>query len=220
MLPAGFTDLPSSTFACRADDSGHSCGGAPCDSASTGCLALRPVPLEASRWSRSTSSRSSLPAGCCTRAAIVAERDAAVGVLVEGGHPGLDPVIAGIITAAGRMQAWQLAHDRAALQRLRRLSEPTWDLADVLVPSTPQIPDGGRGRSRPHRDQQRVRCPYERREPHSSLSALTLPVGIADGWPPPSVTLVAPSWREDSLLGVAARLLSRTGRHFGERAAP
>jgi allophanate hydrolase len=75
--------------------------------------------------------------------AFVAERYAAVGAWISA-HPGdVDPVVGGIITAAGSLPADQLASDWATLAELRAAAWREWERvgADALVlPTTPCHP--------------------------------------------------------------------------------
>ncbi|WP_249669326.1 allophanate hydrolase [Cellulomonas hominis] len=73
--------------------------------------------------------------------AFVAERYAAVGHLVDAGPTGLDPVVAGIIRAAGTLPAHRYAADLVRLAELRAEAERA--LADVdalLLPTTTHHP--------------------------------------------------------------------------------
>src|SRR5262245_5969375 len=75
----------------------------------------------------------------------VAERFAAVGAAVRTGVAGLDPVVAGIIDAAGDVPAWRAAADRDRLVELRAATRPVWAAVDALalpvVPTTVRLDD-------------------------------------------------------------------------------
>jgi allophanate hydrolase len=73
--------------------------------------------------------------------AFVAERYAAVGAFVDDHPDDVDPTVAAIISAAGRVPAHQLAADLERLAVLRRASEILWDDVDaVVMPTTPRHP--------------------------------------------------------------------------------
>ncbi|MCG7287625.1 allophanate hydrolase [Cellulomonas sp. ACRRI] len=73
--------------------------------------------------------------------AFVAERYAAVGALVDAEPEGLDPVVAGIIRAAGELPAHRYAADLVTLAELRVVAEAALGDADaLLLPTTTHHP--------------------------------------------------------------------------------
>lgn len=139
--------------------------------------------------------------------AFVAERYAAVGEFVAADPPGLDPVVADIILAAGRQPAWRLAADRTELERLRRSTEATWEEIDVLVvPTVAGVPTRevvaadpvGANAALGH---------YTNFVNLLELCALAFPVGPAHrDRPPTSLTVVGPAWSDAVLVDLVAQL--------------
>ncbi|AKS35160.1 allophanate hydrolase [Mycolicibacterium goodii] len=75
--------------------------------------------------------------------ALVAERWDAVGEFIDGAGPdaGLDPVVSGIISAAGRHSAADLLRDRRRVEQLRDRAFATLAGCDaLLVPTAPEHP--------------------------------------------------------------------------------
>jgi allophanate hydrolase len=139
--------------------------------------------------------------------AFVAERYAAVGDFVEAGGDDLDPVVASIILAAGRLPAWQLARDRTELEVLRRRTEPVWSQIDVLaVPTVSRVPTVAEVLAEPIE----VNAELGRYTTFANLldlCGLTVPIGAATAaGPPASITLLAPAGCEDDLVAAAAVL--------------
>lgn len=139
--------------------------------------------------------------------AFVAERYAAVGDFVAGGPAGLDPVVAGIIMAAGARPAWELAQDRSVLAALRRATEPAWEAIDLLVvPTVPGIPT----RTSVADDPVGVNAAlghYTNFVNLLDLCALAVPVGppLPDH-PPVSLTIVGPAWSDELVASVGSAL--------------
>ncbi|WEO76361.1 allophanate hydrolase [Cryobacterium sp. SO2] len=73
--------------------------------------------------------------------AFVAERYAAVGEIIAAGPEGLDPVVAGIVTAAGELPAHRYAADVVRLAELKLAGELAFAGADaMLLPTTTHHP--------------------------------------------------------------------------------
>jgi len=73
--------------------------------------------------------------------AFVAERYAAVGEIIAAGPEGLDPVVAGIVTAAGELPAHRYAADVVRLASLKLAGELAFAGADaLLLPTTTHHP--------------------------------------------------------------------------------
>jgi allophanate hydrolase len=77
--------------------------------------------------------------------AFVAERFTAVGETVLRGLPGLDPVVAAIVAAAGDIPAWRAFADIERIRALRAETRPVWAAVDALalpvVPAPVRIED-------------------------------------------------------------------------------
>ncbi len=138
--------------------------------------------------------------------AFVAERFDAVGAFLETGPAGVDPVVDRIIRAAGRLPAWQLAHDRTTLAVLAVRVAEVWRTADVLVvPTVPRIPTVAEVLADPIGVNAELGT-YTNAVNLLDQCALTIPVGppgsdgppAVDG-PPASLMLVAPAGHDDAL---------------------
>jgi allophanate hydrolase len=141
--------------------------------------------------------------------AFVAERYAAVGAFVDAHPDDVDPVVGGIISAAGRLPASRLASDLTTLERHRAAARRTFATIDVLVvPSVPRIPTVAQVQADPIGVNTMLGT-YTNFVNLLDLCALTLPVPTAldrpDG-PPTSVTLIAPAWHDDLLVDLARRV--------------
>jgi allophanate hydrolase len=139
--------------------------------------------------------------------AFVAERYAAVGSFIEAHRDRVDPVVGSIITAAGRLPAWQVYRDRAELARLRARADQVWQDVDVLVvPSVPRVPRMAEVDAEPVAVSSMLGT-YTNFVNLLDLCAVTMPVPPdGDGYgdrPPASLTLIAPAGDD--------RLVSRWG---------
>jgi allophanate hydrolase len=73
--------------------------------------------------------------------AFVAERYAAVGEIITGAPDGLDPIVAGIVTAAGQLPAHAYASDAVRLAELKLAADQAFAGADaLLLPTTTHHP--------------------------------------------------------------------------------
>jgi allophanate hydrolase len=154
--------------------------------------------------------------------AFVAERYTAVGPFVDA-HPGdVDPVVGPIISAAGHLPAWRLAEDLTRLARHRRRAQDLFDRIDVLVlPSVPRLPTVAEVTADPIGVNTMLGS-YTNFVNLLDLCAVTVPVPTAGGdadLPPPSLTLVAPAWRDELLVTLAAAAGGR-GRIHGPPGGP
>lgn len=146
--------------------------------------------------------------------AFVAERYAAVGSFVDAHHDEVDPVVASVITAAGRLPAWQLSRDLDRLAALRRATEATWAAVDVIVvPSVSRIPTVAEVMAEPVATNAELGT-YTNFVNLLDLCAVTIPTGQVgaagpDG-PPLSITLIAPAWRDAAVVALAQRLMRDT----------
>ncbi len=145
--------------------------------------------------------------------AFVAERFAAVGPFVESNVDAVDPVVASIILAAGRIPAWRLAQDRDDLARLTRATERAWVDCDVLVvPSVPRLPTLAEVLADPLGPNAMLGT-YTNFVNLLGLCALTMPVepdeSVATDRPPFSVTLIGPAWADGLLVSMARRISER-----------
>ena len=133
--------------------------------------------------------------------ALVAERTAAVGELVEGGGEGLDPVVAGIITAGGQCGAVDVYDSLHRLRELRAAAELDLEGLDSFV--TPAVPHAV---SILDVEQSPVEANAELGRFTTfanllDLCALTLPVGVAGRplRPGDAVTFYSRAWHETTL---------------------
>ncbi|MDQ1423910.1 MAG: allophanate hydrolase [Acidimicrobiaceae bacterium] len=139
--------------------------------------------------------------------AFVAERYAAVGSFVDAHRDEVDATVGAIIAGAGRIPAWQLARDHEELARWRQATEATWKRVDVLVlPTVPRVPTVAEVIADPVGVNAELGT-YTNFVNLLDLCALTVPLGRGDDHaPPPSVTLIAPAWRDGALVSLSRRL--------------
>ncbi|RKE21214.1 allophanate hydrolase [Streptomyces sp. TLI_171] len=142
--------------------------------------------------------------------AFVAERYAAVGEFVaaaaERGDLGLDPVVAGIVRAAGDVPAHRLYADLAELDRLRALALAELGDADaLLLPTTTWHPTFAEVAADPVGSNARLGR-FTNSANLLGLCALAVPAGSVAGLPF-GVMLVGPA-RTEERLGALARLLT------------
>lgn len=142
----------------------------------------------------------------------VAERYEAVGAFVAAHRDEVDPVVAKIICDAAQIPAWQVFRDRTELERLRRLVDAAMRHVDaVVVPSVPRVPLVSEVAARPIAVNAKLGT-YTNFVNLLDLCALTVPTELAAlDRPPFSVTFVAPTWHDATLvtLGQAMRLDTR-----------
>ncbi|MGW4803834.1 allophanate hydrolase [Kitasatospora sp. NPDC004272] len=142
--------------------------------------------------------------------AFVAERYAAVGAFTDAaagrGDPGLDPVVAGIVRAAGRVPAHRLFADRVELERLRAAALAELGDADaLLLPTTTWHPTFAEVAADPVGANTRLGR-FTNSANLLGLCAVAVPAGTVGGLPF-GVMLVGPA-RTEERLAALARLLT------------
>ena len=146
--------------------------------------------------------------------AFVAERHAAVGAFVDAHPDDVDPVVGGIIAAAGRLPAWRFAADLTTLQTHRARARKAFGAIDVLVvPSVPRVPTVAEVQADPIGVNSMLGT-YTNFVNLLDLCAVTVPVPTRwdDGnGPPTSVTLIAPAWHDDVLVALARQVTVTPG---------
>ncbi len=138
--------------------------------------------------------------------ALVAERHAAVGAFVAA-HPNeVDPTVAQIITAAGRLPAHALAADLGRVRELRRQASALWTTVDAaLVPTAPFHPTLAAVALEPLA----VNAALGRFTNGCNLlgwCAAAAPVGERPDGLPFGVTLLGPAWSDRRLWTAAATI--------------
>ncbi len=136
----------------------------------------------------------------------VAERYAAVGDAVERWPEAADPTVAAIILGGRTPSAVDAYRGAYRLAELRRASEATWDVADVLVvPTTPGPATVAEVAADPVGRNTRLGR-YTTFTNLLDLCAMAVPgPPRPDGWPA-GLTVTAPAWRDEVVGAFAARL--------------
>lgn len=136
----------------------------------------------------------------------VAERYASVSELIEQQPAALFPVLQKIIGGANQISASDAFKAQYRLQELRRRAEKVWNQCDViLTPTAPTIYTIAQVEADPIRLNSNLGY-YTNFMNLLNLSAVSIPSGMqADGLPF-GVTLCAPEFSEQALLGLAANL--------------
>lgn len=138
--------------------------------------------------------------------AFVAERYAAVGAFVDAHPADVDPVVRGIISAAGGLRAADLAADVRRLAELRQQSLATWDHVDaVVVPTAPFHPT----LTQVAADPVGVNAALGRFTNGANLldwCGAAVPLPVAAGGLPVGVTVLGPAWTDRAVWAAAARI--------------
>jgi len=134
-----------------------------------------------------------------------AERYAVAGHLIEQGAPGLDPIVARIISAGKTFSAVDAF---TALYRLRELEariRPVWDEFDVLmVPTAPDLPTYAAVCAEPIARNGELGT-YTNFVNLLDLAAVAVPFGFTREGLPFGVTFIAPGGSDWALIELAAR---------------
>lgn len=135
----------------------------------------------------------------------VAERYAAVGAFVDGDHAGIDPVVAGIVRGGRDATAVDAFRARYRMDELRAHAAGRFaDLDAILVPSAPLHPTVEQVAADPVGVNSLLGT-FTNMVNLLDLCALAIPgPPTADGRPF-GVTLWAPAWRDELLIGLGAR---------------
>ena len=148
--------------------------------------------------------------------ALVAERYAAVGEFVAGGSADLDPTVASIILAAGRLPAHRLAADQERLDRHKLEAAAALEGFDaLLLPTTTGHPTIAEVAADPVAVNSRMGT-YTNFVNLLDLAAVAVPGGSADG-SPFGVTVVSRAFDDQVAIDIAARL---TGEQAEEPLPP
>ncbi|GAB7190180.1 allophanate hydrolase [Kineococcus sp. NUM-3379] len=137
--------------------------------------------------------------------AFVAERYAAVGHAVDAGVSGLDPVVAGIVSAAREVGAADYVRDRARLDGLRARAAQTFTAIDVLLlPTTTGHPTIAEVAADPVGANTALGT-FTTFTNLLDLAAVAVPAGRADGGHT-GVTVMAPAFGDAVAADVAERI--------------
>lgn len=151
----------------------------------------------------------------------VAERYAAVGEFIEShGSEGMDPTVRSIILSGKEARGADVFRAQYRLEALRRSTGPVWDTIDTLVlPTTPR----SYTLDEVNRDPVTLNSNLGRYTNFVNLldlCGIAVPAGMASPRRAFGVTLLAPAFREASLLPLAARLHARFGATVGSTGVP
>ena len=142
--------------------------------------------------------------------ALLAERAAAIGPLLDAASDGVVDVVRRIVERGSAYSAVDHVGALARLEALRREVAPAWDGIDVLlVPSVPEVPTVAAARADPEGTNHRL----GRHTTFANLlglAAVTVPRGRRTDGTPASATVLAPAGREGAL-GRAALDLDPAG---------
>lgn len=140
--------------------------------------------------------------------AFVAERYASVGAFVDEHPDQVEPTVERIISAAGRLPAWQLAADLATLAAARRRCEELFRRVDVvMLPTVARLPTVTEVQAAPIEVNSMLGT-YTNFVNLLDLAAVTVPVGAPDTapsrpHPPHSLSLIGPAWSDEVLVSLA-----------------
>ncbi len=135
----------------------------------------------------------------------VAERHAAVGRFIESHPAHVDPAVASIVLAGGRLAAPAVFETLHRLRELAHRTEAVWRDVDVLaIPTVPGIPRVDEVLADPIARNARLGR-YTNFVNLLDLSALAVPAGFERRGLPFGITLVAPPFRDEALLALGAR---------------
>ena len=119
-------------------------------------------------------------------------------------HPDLDPTVRRVLTGADAITGADTFAGFDELARLRRLTEPTWDVADaLLLPVTPCHPTLAQVAADPVGVNSRLGT-YTNFVNLLDLCAVSIPAGRRTDGLPFAVQLIAPAFADDRLLDLAA----------------
>ncbi|RKE23526.1 allophanate hydrolase [Streptomyces sp. TLI_171] len=151
--------------------------------------------------------------------ALVAERHAAVGEFIARHPEAADPVVAGIISAAGTLPAHALAADQERLDHFRAAAARLLAGFDaLLLPTTTEHPTIAAVRADPVGINKRLGT-YTNFVNLLDLAAVAVPAGEADG-SPFGISIITRAFDDQTGLDLAARLLGEAGESAGRARAP
>ncbi|TCK01079.1 allophanate hydrolase [Nocardia alba] len=138
--------------------------------------------------------------------AIVAQRYAAVGEFVDKGAPGLDPTVAGIVSAASELGAHVYAHDQDTLARTRTIATTLLDDFDgLLLPTTTEHPSIADVEADPLAINRRLGT-YTNFCNLLDFAAVAIPGKPAADGLPFGVTVVVPAFADQLAIDLCARI--------------
>lgn len=141
--------------------------------------------------------------------ALVAERYAAVGEFLEEHHDEADPTVAGIVLAAGKLPAHQLATDQARLAEARNAASVVLTGFDaLLLPTTVGHPTLAEVAADPVGVNSRLGT-YTNFVNLLDMAAVAVPAGQADG-SPFGVSVITRAFDDQVALDIAALLTGET----------
>lgn len=134
-----------------------------------------------------------------------AERYAVAGALIEQGAPGVDPVVAEVISAGKLYSAVDAFNALYRLRELEAQTRPVWDEFDVLmVPTAPNLPTHAEICAAPIARNSELGA-YTNFVNLLALAAVAVPFGFTGDGLPFGVTFIAPGGSDWALLELAAR---------------
>jgi allophanate hydrolase len=135
-------------------------------------------------------------------------------------HPDLDPTVRRVLTGAAEITGAETFAGFDELARLRRLTEPTWDVADaLLLPVTPCHPTLAEVAADPVGVNSRLGT-YTNFVNLLDLCAIAVPAGRRSDGLPFGVQLIAPAFADDRLLDLAAVWTGEKDDEYADRATP
>ena len=143
-------------------------------------------------------------------------------VLGEKGldHPDLDPTVRRVLTGADTISGADTFAGFDELARLRRLTEPTWDMADaLLLPVTPCHPTHAQVAADPVGVNARLGT-YTNFVNLLDLCAIAVPAGRRPDDLPFGVQLIAPAFADDRLLDLAATWTGEKDDEYADQVSP
>lgn len=145
----------------------------------------------------------------------VAERFAAVGEFLSGGHDGIDPTVQAIITESARFTAIDAHATAYRLAELRREVDALFDIVDLVVtPTVATLVTLDEVAAEPRSANTRLGR-FTTFSNLADLCTLTVPSGFTTGRRPPiSISLHGPAWCDEMLVRVSG-LLDGTHRLSG-----
>ncbi|HTJ67851.1 MAG TPA: allophanate hydrolase [Actinospica sp.] len=132
-------------------------------------------------------------------------------------HPDLDPTVRRVLSGADAISGADTFAGLDELARLRRLTAPTWDVADaLLLPVTPGHPTLAQVAADPVGENSRLGT-YTNFVNLLDLCAIAVPAGSRSDGLPFGVQFIAPAFADDRLLDLAAAWTGEKDDECGER---
>ncbi|HET9173434.1 MAG TPA: allophanate hydrolase [Actinospica sp.] len=135
-------------------------------------------------------------------------------------HPDLDPTVRRVLTGADAISGADTFAGFDELARLRRLTEPTWDVADaLLLPVTPTHPTHAEVAADPVGANSRLGT-YTNFVNLLDLCAIAVPAGQRTDGLPFGVQFIGPAFADDRLLDLAAAWTGEKDDEYAGRQVP